>query len=278
MTMIDIQITDQDLPVLSAVATQALQLINDDRVTNRQIEDLIRQDPSLTQRLLTTANSPFYSGRYEIKSIADSITRMGLRQLRNIVLVAATGELFKGDDPVMTSLWNHSIATAVASHQIAGRVAGANPEEAFIAGMLHDMGKVVVYRQHTEIYSEAIADANAEGRRLHEIETERFEFFTHMSVGGLVIKKWKLADQIADAARFHHELERGAVPILNDQNYPAIVAVASGIINNMNIGTTDEEFKVDVCSFFASEFLKIDEIELESLTEKIAESLEQQAF
>lgn len=276
--MIDIQITDQDLPVLSAVAQQALQLINNDNVTNRQIEDLIRQDPSLTQRLLTTANSPFYSGKYEIKSIADSITRMGLRQLRNIVLVAATGELFQDDDPMFQAFWKHSIATAIASHEIAGRVAGANPEEAFIAGMLHDVGKVVVYRQHPDVYGEAINDAKNERRRLHEIEGERFEFFTHMSVGGLVIKKWKLADQIADAARFHHELEKNSVPILADQNYPAIVAVASGLINNMNIGTTCDDPEIDVASFFACEFLKIDAIELEKLSEKISGRIEEQVM
>ena len=91
---LDIQITDSDLPVLSPVATQALELLNDPNVTNRKIEEFIRKDPSLTQRVLHMANSPFYAGRSQFQSIADAIVRIGLRQLRMILLTAATGQLF----------------------------------------------------------------------------------------------------------------------------------------------------------------------------------------
>src|ERR1700686_2642752 len=104
---LDIKITDQDLPVLSAVATQALDLLQDPKVTNRRIEELIRQDPALTERLLRTANSPFYAGHKQSSTISDAIFRLGLRQLRNVIIVAATGELFSDNDPTIQTFWDH---------------------------------------------------------------------------------------------------------------------------------------------------------------------------
>lgn len=280
--MLDIQITDQDLPTLSVVATQALELINDDDVTNKQIEDLIRKDPSLTQRLLTTANSPFYAGRYQIKSIADSITRMGMRQLRNIVLVAATGELFSGDNPVLRTLWNHAIATAIAAHKIAEGVAGVNPEEAFIGGMLHDVGKLVIYRQYPEIYQEVVDEARASGRRCHEVEEEKFQYFTHMSVGGLVVKKWKLDDQIADASRFHHTLEQQLVPTIENLGYAAVISTANIVINNMGIGllgpeTEGADFpKIELAGLYCLECAKLAPEKLDEMAPDIQSSYESQ--
>src|SRR5437867_3583326 len=102
----DLQISYRDLPVLSAVTAKALELIQRSDVTNQAIGDLIRQDPGLTQRLLQTANAPFYSGRRGPQTINEAIVRLGLRPLRNILLAAAAGEICNLADPWAQSLWD----------------------------------------------------------------------------------------------------------------------------------------------------------------------------
>lgn len=233
---LDICITDQDLPVLSAVATQALELLQDPLVTNRRIEELIRQDPALTERLLRTANSPFYAGRNQSSTISDAILRLGLRQLRNVIIVAATGELFSDNDPMIQSFWDHSIASAMTANLLSELLHSPHHEESFIAGMLHDVGELIIYRQHSELYREMLEEVKATGRPLQELENEKFQYFTHMSVGGLVVRKWRLSDSIAEAARFHHDLESEIPSALQYKTQACIASVADVVIGNLGLG------------------------------------------
>src|SRR5438105_2323680 len=114
-----IEISEQDLPVLSAVAAEALQLIQTPNVTHQKIEELIRRDPAMTSRLLHIANSPFYATRMEARSISDAARKLGMRQLHNIVTAAAAGELFDAQDTVAQALWDHAQAVAVATQSMA---------------------------------------------------------------------------------------------------------------------------------------------------------------
>ncbi|MCL5270390.1 MAG: HDOD domain-containing protein [bacterium] len=235
---VDIQITDQDLPVLSAVATQALELIQDPDVTTRKIDELVRQDPSLTQRLLHTANSPFYVGRIPSQSISEAMVRLGLRQLRNVVVVAATGELFNAGDTLVQDMWDHAIACAIGSYILADFLHTAQTEESFIAGMLHDVGKLIIYRQHPELYHSLRERADAGAIPLYIVENEELKYFNHMTVGGLAIRKWRLADSVAEAARFHHDLEKTIPPTLTNKPLACIVSLANVMVRRMGIGAT----------------------------------------
>jgi len=228
---LEIQITDNDLPVLSAVATQALELIQNENVTNAQVEQLIRQDPALTERVLHTANSPFYGGRQQSTTITNAVFRLGLRQLRNVVAVAAAGELFDARDATIQALWNHLLAVALTAHTLAERIHFGNIEEVFIAGMMHDVGKLVIYRQHPLIYRAMIEEVQTSGRLIQDLENERFRYFNHMSVGGLVLRKWRLADAIAEAARFHHDVETTIPKGLKFKDLDSIVALANVLVN-----------------------------------------------
>src|SRR5262245_54803321 len=137
----DIQISDKNLPVLSVVATQTIELLNKPNVSNQQLNDLIRQDPALASRVLHLANSPFYGGRFQARKISDAIVRLGHRQLRNVLLTAATGELFDARNPIIRTFWDHSLAVAQVSDRLAVELNLPQVEEAFVAGLLHDIGK-----------------------------------------------------------------------------------------------------------------------------------------
>ncbi len=233
---VDLKITDQDLPVLSAIAAQALQLLQDPNVTNSKIDELIRQDPSLTQRVLHTANSPFYSGKFQSQTIRDAVVRLGIRQLRNIIVVAATGELFNADDPFIHDLWDHATACALASHVLAETLHLPHAEESFIAGMLHDVGKLVIYKQHPHIYQPLLEQSKAEQICISKLEEENFKIFTHMSVGGLVARKWKLPESLAEVARFHHDTYREIPLNLTNVNLVCLVSLADVMVNMEGIG------------------------------------------
>lgn len=221
---LDIKIEDQDLPVLSIVASQALQLIQDPRTTNQKIKDLICQDPSLAARVLRVANSPFFSGRIPAFTISDALFRLGIANLTNVIVVAATGEFFNESDPVIQFLWDHSKLVAMSASYLAKLLAFENVEEVFVAGLLHDIGKLVILHQYPDIYKPMLQEAVLSHKRLHLLEDESFNFFNHMTIGGLVINKWKLHASIAETARFHHDQET-RVPY--HVNFPRIVGVVS---------------------------------------------------
>ncbi len=115
---IQIEVSEQDLPVLSVVASKALELLQDPNITHNKLEELIRRDPSMTSRLLHIANSPFYSTKMEAKSISDAARVLGMQQLNNIIIAAATGELFDANDSVAQTLWDHAqTGKAAARHR-----------------------------------------------------------------------------------------------------------------------------------------------------------------
>lgn len=273
--VLDIQISDQDLPVLSAIATQALDLLQDPNVTNKKIDELIRQDISLSQRVMRIANSPFYGGRMQTTTISDAILRLGLRQLRNILVVAATGELFSDADPIIQSLWVHGLVTAMVSQTLADAFILVQKEEAFIAGMLHDVGILIIYRQYPREYGELMLEARNSGRPLHEVESERLQYFTHMSVGGLVIRKWRLADSVAEAARFHHALECEIPAPLQCKHLACAVSLADTLVGQLSHegGTVDWD---KVAALACTQFLNLGRPRLEPLLPKIISLIEDQ--
>lgn len=232
---LDIKISEDDLPVLPAVASQAMQLLGRENVSFGELDGMIRRDPSLTERVLHMANSPFYSGKMPFQTLSDAIGRLGLRQLHAVLTTAATGDLFNGDDPVAMALWEHSLATAVTAQLLAEKLGYKNREAAYIGGMLHDVGKLVIHQQHPEPFNEIIEAARQDGRRIHEIEQERFKFFDHCTVGGLVIRKWKLDDSLAEAARFHHEFESDLSPKVANRALICIVTIANLLTSAVGI-------------------------------------------
>jgi putative nucleotidyltransferase with HDIG domain len=226
---LNIQIDEQDLPLISTVATQALDLLKDTKVSNRKMEDLICQDPALTARILRAANSPFYRGRMQAATISDAIFRLGMRQLHNVIVLAATGEFFSDSDPIVQYLWNHSISTAMAANFISDRLHFSQMEEVFVAGLLHDIGKLIILRQHPTVYAPLAVQALENDIPMAQVEEENFNYFNHMTIGGLVVRRWQLHDAISEVARFHHDVENDIPMVLNHEQMVCVIALANAL-------------------------------------------------
>src|SRR5262249_53666285 len=163
-----------------SVTAEALNLIQSANASNDAIDKVIRQDPGLTQRLLQTANAPFYAGRRGPQTVREAVVRLGLRQLRNILVTAAAGDICTTNDPWSQGLWEHSLATAMASQRIAQELGGADQEEAFLAGMMHDVGKLVIHNQQPEAYQQLGEEAVDSSRSLSQVEQEHFSYLPHV--------------------------------------------------------------------------------------------------
>jgi putative nucleotidyltransferase with HDIG domain len=150
--------------------------------------------------------------------------------------MAATDELFDIKDIKIKMLWDHAVATAFACEQLARYLNLAEIDEAFIAGMFHDVGKLTIYHQYPEIYTEVVEEAHSRNRRILEIEHEKFLNFDHVSVGGLVIKKWELSESAAESARFHHRVEKEIPIFINNVDLVCLSSLANVIVNHLGLG------------------------------------------
>jgi putative nucleotidyltransferase with HDIG domain len=227
---IGLRILEEDLPTFSEIAMQALELIKDPQTTTQKIEAVIRQDSGLTARLLHIANSPFYVRRMESKSIADAARRLGLRQLGNIIIAAASGELFDSSDHLAQHMWLHAQHAAFLTQTIAEMLRLPSAEEAYVAGLLHDIGCIVIYRQFPEEYKALWDRAKDRMEPFLEFEAQQFTYFSHMSVGGLLIRKWRLPEAIAESARFHHQVCTGPVDCLEHSKLVCSVGLADQLV------------------------------------------------
>jgi len=258
----DIKLDDADLPVLSLVATQALTLIDNPNSTARELEALIRNDASLTSKVLRIANSPIYGGRVKISSIGQAVVRLGMTQLKSTVLMAATGAVFNTSDSYAVEMWEHSIATSTVSRWLASAVGGVDPEDAFVAGMLHDIGKVFIYNQAPEGYRGVFERSREKGSRFYKYEHTQLEYTSHESVGALMGRKWDLSNEVVEVIRFHHDIEEDPASVAGNQRLVALVAMANLFANHLEFGKDP----VDECELLESPAAEIVGFDTDLLT------------
>ena len=214
--------------------------INNPKKSMSDIAKIIRDDPGLTARLLRIVNSAFYSFPSRVETISQAVTIVGTQQLSALALATSVMKMFKGlpEDLVnMDSFWRHSIACGLAARQLGTVRREANAERFFVAGMLHDIGRLVMFTKLTEPSREILTIAKQEQRLLYEIERERLGF-THAVVGGVLLQTWKLPTSLEETVMYHHNPTAATrFPIET-----AIIHVADVIVHAMDLGSSGERF------------------------------------
>lgn len=194
-----------EIPTIPVVASKALRAMQDENVTARDLATILQEDPGLTARILKVANSALYALPREIKSLAQAAMVMGFDGLKNLVISAACRGIYKRYGDRERSLWIHAIACATAAQEIA-KAANVAADEAFVAGLMHDVGRVVMNNGARDKLAAADKLAEKEGLTSPEAEQKLFGF-THTDVGGLLVSRWALSDSLEHAVFFHHDLE-----------------------------------------------------------------------
>jgi len=221
------------LPTLPTVLTQILSTAADPEASALDLAQHIAADQALAATLLRIVNSAYYGFKREIVKIPDAIVILGFTEVRNLALAATAFETFPESESAYdrTQLWRHSIAAAIAADRCARACALLDPDVFFVAGLLHDIGKVVFDVLHPEGYRVAALRAHAQEERIFETERQVFQY-DHALLGAALAKHWNLPGFITAAIKDHHAAETSQT--LSDM--PMVVAVANCLVYEAGLG------------------------------------------
>jgi HD-like signal output (HDOD) protein len=223
------------LPSLPEVALKIRRALADENVSIGEVSRLIGTDPALAARVLRTANSAlFYRGSKPITSVHGAVSQLGYRMVRNVALSFAAQQVFIGYGSehlrsYLTSIWQHSVHTAALAHMLARVRTRLNPDEAFLAGLLHEVGKLYISLRAKE-NAEVLASEQA-------FESVLAEW--HPRLGRAVIETWALPADLAQAVGEHQAcgLEAPEPPTLTH-----VLAVANYLAEHSEMAVNDEQF------------------------------------
>ena len=194
-----------ELPSSPKIVSTVMRLTSDPETDIVQIEKLLSADQSLAAKLLKLSNSSFYGQRKSVANLRQAILIIGFYTLRSLVVATSIHSLYsnKGQNSIESKLWEHSLATAIACRILAKRLGHFNIEEIFMAGLLHDIGKLVMIQKLRQNY-EIVCNKVERGRlRFHEVEDSEMGF-THFDVGMMLLGKWNLPQELINAVYMHH--------------------------------------------------------------------------
>jgi HD-like signal output (HDOD) protein len=196
--LVDDIATTCDLPPLPAAAARALSLARDPESSSEDLARVVATDPALAARVLAMSRSVTYLRRQPPRTLQEAIATVGLRALRRILIAASARAAYRADDTVAQSLWAHSLAAGLAADELGKATGGSVASgDAFIAGLLHDIGKLVLHLSNPAAFATlGVFDDDAE-RRLFNT--------THAEIGGRLAEKWGLEADIVAGIRGHHD-------------------------------------------------------------------------
>lgn len=225
------------LPSLPTVVQELMALMQAQEADMDRIGTTLSQDQALSARVLQLANSPLYGLSGRIASIRDGIKILGLRQLGSLVLTAAVTLQFErlhGQSLHMETFWRHSIACAVAAQHLARHV-GLDEASAFTAGLLHDVGRLVLDSRYPSEMAQVLRWARAQDMCLCRAE-QALLGIDHTEVGQWMARHWRFAPQVVEAIGQHHEPPpSGAVTLID------VVHGADAMAHALDIALHDAE-------------------------------------
>ncbi len=193
--------------------TQILEIVKDEKSSSRKLAEVFEQDPALAVNILKLANLPAYGFASRISTISHAIVCLGLETIKSIALTSSTHEMLNKEIPAYSlgerMLWQHSMSSATCAKIIAKRVGYKDDEEAYIAGLLLDIGKIILSSfAEDEFYQ--VAERSEKDEIPFDIVEQEMLGFGHPQVGGRVIKKWGLPQALVEAVQYHHQPDKAA--------------------------------------------------------------------
>lgn len=195
-----------DLPTLPEVVLRVAEMVNNPRTSAKDLGKVIAHDQVQTARLLKLVNSSYYGFPQEITKITTAIVILGFNSIKQLLLSSAVFEMFgheKIDGFRRIDLLRHAIGTAIASRIIGRYVGHPELEELFVAGLLHDIGKVVMDRYFHEEFVAVLERSVVEGITFHTAERDLLEY-DHTLVGQMLASHWRLPDKLVKTIENHH--------------------------------------------------------------------------
>ncbi len=227
------------LPMIPSVIVKVNEQASNPQTSALDLARTIMGDQALTARLLRVVNSPFYGFPRNISTVTEAVTILGFNPVRNLLLSSSVVDLLAADETPEfspTALWQHAVGTAVGASRIARYVRYEDQEGMFVSGLLHDVGKLVMFHSMPKDYIKVLRAARTEDIPLRTAE-QRLLGYSHDEVGQLLAERWKLPVRLGETVGFHHQ------PALaeNCKREAAMVHAADIIAHAMGFGSSGED-------------------------------------
>jgi HD-like signal output (HDOD) protein len=226
------------LASLPIIYTRLTEAIDNPRASTAQIADIIASDSALTARLLRLVNSAFYAFSSRIDTVQQAVLLIGTQPIRDLALATSVFSVFPGiprELVSMQSFWEHSITTGVTARLLATYRNERRAERFFVAGILHEIGRLLLFALRPDAARVALARSRTDGEPL--IVAEHAEFgFDHAEAGGAILEAWKLPEDLQAIVRCHHAPAEAG----HFQRDAALVHVADVIATAMKIGNSGD--------------------------------------
>ncbi len=263
------------LPTLPTIVTQLIALVGDPRSSARQVGQLVSTDQALTVKILKVANSAFYGFAREIATVQLAIVVLGLEMVKNLGLSVTVLKRFSSGAEHRLfdrqQFWEHSISCGVAGRMLARRFGYRVADQAFVAGILHDIGKLILIEYFADEFIEALEMAESEEISIAQAE-ERVLGVTHAEVGGWLAEKWNLPESLVEAISYHHDLSE------LDEPEPIVLLahISNALIRHRNIGNSGDQQSEFLDPEVAQVFKRGEDLSDEELLERLGEGLDEE--
>jgi len=253
------------LPTVPGVLKRLSVVIEKPRITLVEISAFISNDPALTTKVLKMVNSAIYGFPGRIASVSHATMLLGLNVIKGLLLGVSVFELMQ---KTMNGLYEHSLGCAIASRIIAQKKGVKEPEEVSVAGLLHDIGKVILALEYPKEYQAAMNEAQEKHISIFDAEKNQFNA-THANVGSWLAEKWRFPRNLIDVIEYHHR------PALS-KNAPletAVVHMADLLVRARGFGFAGEIFVPEV-NTIAYELLKLTESDIKDVLRELEDNME----
>ena len=263
------------IATLPEVTLKIIKLVEDPDSTAQDLNTIISNDPALGARILKVVNSAFYGLPGQIASINRAIVLLGLNAVKNIAIAASLAKLFRGGQicPGFNAkdLWGHSIATASATKQLSQKVKLGLPDEAFLAGLIHDLGIMVEVQARRAKFVEAVTALDEDPDLTLRESESRILGATHEEFGSALCKLWKFPSSLVYVTGFHH---RPTDLAREHRMLPSLVHVADIIAARAQAGFSRTVDSLEPSADLLKE-MGLSMADVESIVEALPETMKQ---
>lgn len=226
----------RQIPSLPVIVTELLASMDRENIDTAYLVGKISQDQGLAARVLKVANSAFYGLTSRVSAVSEAVTVLGFHAVRSLALAAGIVKLLPApaaDAFDRPAFWQHAIGTGVCARILAARL-GKDPETAFSAGLLHDIGKLALHAYFPDLFAAVLARCAADGCTMVEAE-QAVLGFDHAAIGYEVARQWRFPPAIQQAIRDHHR------PDVDPAFMSDVVHVANVLCDALDIGNGGDD-------------------------------------
>ena len=262
-----------DLPTIPVVATKVMQLIESESASAEELAKVVASDPAVAARVLKISNSSFYGCQRKIQTLSHAIMVLGFGTLKSLVVAASVKQVYKPYGLTEKMLWEHSFGAGLSARVIANCTRLVNEEEAFLGGLFHDIGKIILNSLDNQQFQRVVQKCYNDGMSFLEAEQQVFSY-NHAEVGGLVIKKWNFPAILMQAVLKHHSFDFAEDEDPYQVRLTCVVGLANLFCHKLGIGVREPEDDLLLHETIPARMLNLNESHIESLLGTITESYE----